>query len=67
MLKTSVLDDLTEFNEAGQVLKISTCGMEISTGKGTLLLITVKPESKGEMAAQAWVNGAKIKVGDKLI
>ena len=67
VLKTSVTDTTTEYKEAGKVLKVSKDGIELSTGRGSLLLITIKPEGKGEMSAGAWVNGAKIKVGDFLL
>ena len=34
--------------------------------QGTILLLSVKPEGKGEMSAYNWSLGAKIKAGDIL-
>ena len=64
VLKTKVTDMETIHQEVGKILKISKDGIEISTGKGSILLITIKPEGKGEMLSSAWINGAKLKVGD---
>ena len=57
----------TDFSEEkisepiGKVMKIEKTGVEISTGKGSLILKTVKPEGKNEMDAFAWSNGANLK------
>lgn len=49
----------------GEVLKIDKTGITVSTSIGSIKLITLKPEGKGEMRAFDWVNGSKITVGDK--
>ncbi len=41
----------------GSFLKVSKSGIDVKTGKGTLRLIKVKPEGKGEMFARDWGNG----------
>ena len=38
-------------------LAISKSGIDVKTGNGTLRLIKVKPEGKGEMLARDWANG----------
>ncbi len=67
ILKTKIAEPDKVYNQVGEILKISKDGIEVSTGKGSLTVITIKPEGKGEMAASAWVNGAKVKVGDFIL
>jgi len=67
VLETKVTDNQTKHDRVCQILKISKDGIEVSTSIGSLLLIKIKPEGKGEMDASAWVNGAKVKAGDVLI
>lgn len=67
VLKTFIAERDTEHDKVGEILKISKDGIEISTGKGSLLLDTIKPEGKGEMKASAWINGAKLKAGDFIL
>ena len=50
---------------AGSVCTIDKSGIDVATGDGTLKIILVKPEGKGEMDAYAWSNGVGLKVGDK--
>ena len=50
----------------GRIVNITKKGIEVSTGNGTILIEKVKPESKGVMNAFDFVNGAKVKIGDKL-
>ncbi len=45
---------------AGEFINFSKEGVEIACGKGSLLLIKVKPEGKGEMPAKDWANGLHI-------
>lgn len=45
---------------AGDFIKISKLGIDVKTGSGTLRLIKVKPEGKGEMLARDWGNGLRI-------
>ena len=65
VIETEVLDKKTNAN-VGEVVLTSKLGIEVSTGDGVLLIKQVKPESKGIMRACDFVNGAKIKAGDKL-
>ena len=44
---------------AGDFIKIDKNGIEIACGSGSILLIKVKPEGKGEMLARDWANGLK--------
>jgi methionyl-tRNA formyltransferase len=64
ILQTSIVDRESIYEKTGEVIKINKEGIELTTGKGTIRLITIKPEGKGEMLASAWVNGAKVKIGD---
>ena len=50
---------------AGQVLSVSD-GIEVACGEGSLLLLRVTPEGKGQMSAADFVRGRKISVGDIL-
>lgn len=43
----------------GEFINVSKDGVEVSCGQNSLLLIRVKPEGKGEMAARDWYNGLK--------
>ena len=43
----------------GEFVKISKDGIYVKTGDGTLRLIKVKPEGKGEMFARDWANGLR--------
>ena len=45
--------------EIGSFVKISKLGIDVKTGFGTLRLIKVKPEGKGEMFARDWGNGLR--------
>lgn len=56
----------SEAKGTGEVVNVSKKGIEVSTGNGVILLEKVKPESKGIMNAFDFVNGSKIKVGDKI-
>ena len=64
IISSSVISPCTK--SAGEVVNITKKGIEVSTGNGTILIEKVKPESKGVMNAFDFVNGAKVKIGDKL-
>ncbi len=64
IISSSVVSTCTK--SAGEVVNTTKKGIEVSTGNGTILIEKVKPESKGVMNAFDFVNGAKVKVGDKL-
>jgi methionyl-tRNA formyltransferase len=56
VLETEPLEENFSGN-LGEFVKISKLGIDVKTGKGTLRLIKVKPEGKGEMLARDWGNG----------
>jgi methionyl-tRNA formyltransferase len=41
-------------------------GVVVGTGDGSLRLVTVQPEGRGPMAAEAWVNGARLEPHERL-
>ncbi len=43
----------------GDFVRFSKQGIDVKTGNGTLRLIKIKPEGKGEMFACDWANGIK--------
>ena len=43
-----------------------TAGLLIACGKDSLRLLEVQPEGKPAMSAAAWLNGSRLKVGDKI-
>jgi methionyl-tRNA formyltransferase len=43
----------------GDFINSSKDGVEVACGEGSVLLIKVKPEGKGEMLAKDWYNGVK--------
>ena len=50
----------------GAVLATDEQGLVIATGAGALLLREVQPEGRRPMPAAAFVNGARLRVGDRL-
>ena len=64
IISSTVVSEDTK--SVGEVVNITKKGIEVSAGNGILLIEKVKPESKGIMNAFDFVNGAKVKVGDKL-
>ena len=54
VLETSVLSGS---GNCGEFLKFSKEGVEVACGKGSILLVKVKPEGKSEMFAKDWANG----------
>ena len=64
IISSSVISSDTQ--SVGRIVNITKKGIEVSTGNGTILIEKVKPESKGVMNAFDFVNGAKVKIGDKL-
>jgi len=67
VLKTDFCDiDGCENFKCGEVISVSKDGISVKCSDGAILIKTVKPEGKGEMAAFAWSLGAKIKCGDKI-
>ena len=51
--------------EPGEVVRAGKQGLVVVAGEGFLDLLTVQPESKSVMSGKAFVNGYRIKVGDR--
>lgn len=51
----------------GEVLAAGKNGITVACGSGALLITEVFPENKRRMSAADFVNGARIKPGDKLV
>ena len=49
-----------ECGKCGELLRATKEGVLVGCGENCLLLLTVKPEGKGEMSAKDWYNGLKI-------
>ena len=63
ILECSVVKDLSN-TKAGTILEIrKSVGFVVKCGKDALLVTKVQPESKAQMPAFDFVNGAQIKVG----
>lgn len=58
VMETKPLDENLEGN-FGDFVRFSKEGIDVKTGKGTLRLIKIKPEGKGEMLASDWANGIR--------
>ncbi len=63
--ETKVLNQNKNNIEYAKISAITKQGIEIETKEGTLLVVKVKPESKGIMNAYDFANGAKLKAGMK--
>lgn len=50
----------------GTIIAISRAGIEVATGRGTLVIERVRPENRTEMDAYAFVNGYRLTVGQTL-
>lgn len=51
---------------AGVILEIHAEGPLIACGQGALRLLEVQPEGKAPMPSSAWLNGARLRAGDRL-
>jgi methionyl-tRNA formyltransferase len=56
VLETQVL---TGEGNCGEFINVTKDGIEVACGVGSLLLVKIKPEGKGEMLAKDWYNGVK--------
>lgn len=65
ILETKVLNMQENSIKSGEISRVSKDGIEIKMPKGSVLITKVKPESKGDMNAYDFANGAKIKAGMK--
>ncbi|MBO5328743.1 MAG: methionyl-tRNA formyltransferase [Clostridia bacterium] len=55
-----------ESGEIGEVIFADKKGLVIKCGKGAINVLTLKPAGGKEMRSQDFINGRKIKVGDKV-
>lgn len=62
----SRLTDKTATAEAGTVVEATKHSFFVACGDGVLEIIEVQPESKKRMAAQVFINGRGVQVGDVL-
>lgn len=60
VMETEPLGENFASGKIGDFVNISKLGIDVKTGKGTLRLIKVKPEGKGEMLARDWANGLRL-------
>jgi len=58
-------DDTGGAVEPGMMLKVSGEEITVSTGRGSLVLVRVQPEGKGEMSAGAFAHGRRLVPGAK--
>jgi methionyl-tRNA formyltransferase len=56
-------DTMSRDAEPGTVLEVSADGVRVACGRGSLQLVAVKPEGKGELQATEWARGARIAPG----
>ena len=62
----SRLTDKTATAESGTVVEATKHSFFVACGEGVLEIIEVQPESKKRMAAQVFINGRGVQVGDVL-
>ncbi len=51
-------------NKQGQVIELDKTGITVGCAKGSVKIITLKPEGRGQMKARDWAMGSRIKKGD---
>ena len=59
VMETRVIKSPKKTGECGEFCSVSKDGIEVACADCNILLIKVKPESKGEMFARDWYNGLK--------
>ena len=66
ILETENIKDNTSDAENGTILEIAKDGIIVKCSEGAILIKTVKPQCKGVMPATSWINGLRLKKGDKI-
>jgi methionyl-tRNA formyltransferase len=66
IISSTVLDRDREFGNSGKILEASATGLVVATGKGSLNITELQPESKPRMAVRDFLLGHKINSGDML-
>ncbi len=65
VIKTSLCkDESPKTYRPGEIISVEKDGIKVMCGDCAVVIKTVKPEGKPEMAAYAWSLGSKIKCGD---
>lgn len=59
VLKTKIVEYNIKHENYGEFSEVTKEGIIVNCGRGQIILITVKPEAKGEMSARDWYNGIK--------
>ena len=52
--------------QPGTIIELGTSGPLIACGEQSLRLLDVQPEGRSVMPATAWINGARLGIGDRL-
>lgn len=63
--KIELVEDKSQ-NENGKILDIQKDGIVVGCKKGSIKVITLKPESKNEMTALSYINGKRLNIADTL-
>ena len=66
VLKVHDLEPASNTGKQGEILKISTEGVEVAAAENSVLLKTVQPPNKAKMPAFDWANGYGVKAGQML-
>jgi methionyl-tRNA formyltransferase len=63
ILETRVVTDTCEGGAPGEVLAVDAEGLRVATGRGTLLVTRVQPESRRPVSAAEFARGARVSPG----
>jgi len=63
---SGIASDLPQSPQSGQILQLSEDGIVVACGSGSILLEKLQKDGSKAMAAQEFLNGYTINVGDKL-
>ena len=66
ILETENLADNRVNAKTGEIIEILNEGITVKCAEGAVLIKTVKPQCKGVMPANAWINGLRLKVKDRI-
>ena len=65
IMETETVTDETDCPE-GTITDIRKDGIVVKCGKNAILIKTVKPQCKSSMPASSWINGLRLKKGDRI-
>ncbi len=60
------LMDVSSSEQPGTIIAIQAHGIDVSTGKGIIRLLEVQPAGKKAIKIEPFIQGTKLKIGDKL-